>query len=301
MKDWIRLARLPFLSVTVGAITVGALYSLWHDGVFSLARFFMALAAGVFLHLAVNISNDYFDYRAGTDEANTRAIPPFSGGSRVLLEGKVSPSAALVVSVVLVILGGGIGLYLNHILPGNFLLYLGLVGVALIFSYNSGIKLVNFYLGEVVVVVAWGLMVVGSYYVQSGKFTPDILPLALFLGILTLLILFINEFADEEADRRSGRRMWIHLFGRDGAPYVYLVLVAVAYGFLLYGVFTGAVPPLALISLVGVFPLVGAALHARKNLNEPQEKFLPAVLKTINGYNLNFLLLAVALIFSKFV
>ncbi len=300
MKDWIRLARLPFLSVTVGAILAGSLYALWHDGSFHFWRFLAVLIAGAFLHIAENIANDYFDFRAGTDQANIKAIPPFSGGSRVLLEGRIKPSSALRASLFLLLLGGGIGLYLNHILPGNTLLYLGLVGVALIFSYNWGIKLVNFFMGEVAVAGAWGLMVAGAYFVQSGKLTSHIVPLAAFMGILTLLILFINEFADEEADRLSGRRMWIHLFGRERAPYVYLLLVLLSFAALFYGVLTGKLPRLSLLVLPALLPLISAFSHASSHLNEPHEKFLPAVIKTINGYNLSALLISLGLVAGRF-
>ncbi len=300
MKEWIKLARLPFLSVTVGAILSGSLYALWHHGIFSLWKFLAVLLAGSFLHIAENIANDYFDWRAGTDQANTKAIPPFSGGSRVLLEGKISPSSALTASVLLVIIGTAIGLYLNYILPGNTLLYMGIIGVGLIFSYNAGIKLVNFYLGELAVILAWGLMTAGAYFVQTGSLSLDILPLALFVGILTTLILFINEFADEEADRKAGRRMWIHLFGRGSSPFVYLSLVILAYGILIYGVVSGKLPWHSLFTLVGAVPLISASFHAKAHLNESQEKFLPAVLKTINGYNLNLVILSLALIAGKF-
>ncbi len=300
MKDWVRLARLPFLSVTVGAILAGSLYALWHDGVFNFWRFLATLIAGAFLHIAENIANDYFDYRAGTDQANTKAIPPFSGGSRVLLEGKIKPSSALLASLFLIILGGGIGLYLNSVLPGNTLLYLGIVGVALIFSYNCGIKLVNFYLGEVVIFLAWGLMVVGSYFVQTGKLSSDIIPLAAFMGTLTLLILFINEFADEEADRLAGRRMWIHLFGRKAAPYVYLFLALLSFSIVFYGVLTGKLPRFSLLVLPAIIPLISAFSHASSHLEEPHEKFLPAVIKTINGYNLSALLISLGLLAGKF-
>ncbi len=301
MKEWIRIARLPFLSVTVGAILSGSLYALWHDGIFNLWIFLAVLFAGVFLHIGENIANDYFDYRSGTDQANTKAIPPFSGGSRVLLEGKIKPSAALGASILMVLLGGAIGLCLNYILPGNTLLYVGILGVVLIFSYNSGVKLVNFYLGEVAVALAWGLMVIGAYFAQTGRLTKDIIPLALFVGILTMLILFINEFADEEADKKAGRRMWIHLFGRENSPYVHLFMVLLSYGILIYAAATGKLPWYSLLALAGVFPLASASLHAKRNLNESQERFLPAVLKTINGYNLNLFLLSLALIAGKFV
>ncbi len=300
MKDWIRLLRLPFISVTVGSITVGSLYLLWKEGDFHLGRFALALVGGILLHLATNVANDYFDYVSGNDRENKTAIPPFSGGSKVLLEGKIRPKSALFVSIIMVGIASFIGLYLNYILPGNILLFVGLAGIFLIYTYNGLIKFVNYYLGEICIFLAWGpLMVEGSYFIQTGKFSIALLPISAFLGILTLLILFINEFADEEADKKAGRRTWIHLFGRENSPYVHLFLLFLAFGFLIYAIAAGEGPLLALIVFLALPVGISSSLHAKKNINEPHSKFLPAVIKTINTYNLSFLLLAVSLVLAK--
>lgn len=302
MKDWLRLFRLPFVSVTVGSITIGSLYPLWKEGIFHWGRFLLALLAGILLHVATNVANDYFDYKSGTDRENKNAIPPFSGGSKVLLEGKISPASALIASLAMAGLASAIGLYLNYILPGNTLIYIGIAGLILIYFYNGVFKLVNYYVGEVAIFLAWGpLMVEGSYFIQTGKLSLQVMPLAIFLGILTLLILFINEFADEEADRKAGRRMWIHLFGRRRAPYIHLILFIIAFASLFYGIMRGYAPWFSLVVFLA-FPLgISAYLHASRNVDRPHAEFLPAVIKTINTYNLSFLLLAVSLVVARII
>lgn len=302
MKNWLKLVRAPFVSVTVGGITIGSLYPLWKDGIFHWGRFLLALVAGVLLHFATNVANDYFDYLSGTDRENRVAIPPFSGGSRVLLEGKISPGAALAAAILMTLVAAAIGLYLNYILPGNTLLYIGLIGVFLIYSYNGLLKLVRFYLGEIAIFLAWGpLMVEGSYFIQTGKLSKELLPISFMLGILTLLILFINEFADEEADRKTGRRMWIHLFGRKNSTYVHLILNIIAFGCLAYSILSGTAPVISALAFLALPLAYSAFLHAKRNVNEPHPKFLPAVIKTINTYNLSFLLLVVSILAASFI
>lgn len=300
MKNWLRLFRLPFVSVTAGSITVGSLYSLWEKGLFHWGRFLLALFAGVLLHIATNVANDYFDYKSGTDRENKIAIPPFSGGSKVLLEGGVSPTSAILVSLIMAAIASAIGLYLNYVLPGNTLLYIGIGVLILIYFYNGIFKLVNYYIGELAIFFAWGpLMVEGSYFIQTGRLSFKLLPIAIFLGILTLSILFINEFADEEADRKAGRRMWIHLFGRRTAPYVHLLLYIIAFASLFYAILRGYAPFLSLIVFLA-FPLgISAYIHAAKKVDSPHPEFLPAVIKTINTYNLSFILLAVSMIVAR--
>jgi len=46
-------------------------------------------------------------------------------------------------------------------------------------------------------------MVSGSYYVQTGSFTPDIFWLALPVGCTVTAILASNNIRDMEEDRRS--------------------------------------------------------------------------------------------------
>lgn len=302
MKDWLRLFRLPFVSITVGSITVGSLYPLWRERIFHWDRFFLALFAGILLHVATNVANDYFDYKSGTDRENKDAIPPFSGGSKVLLEGKISPGSALIASLLMVGVASAIGLYLNYILPGNTLIYIGIAGLILIYFYNGIFKLVNYYIGEFAIFLAWGpLMVEGSYFIQTGKLSVQVLPLAVFLGILTLSILFINEFADEEADRKTGRRMWIHLFSRRRAPYVHLILFIIAFTSLFYGILRGYAPLSSLAVFIALPLGVSSYLHAVRNVEKPHSEFLPAVIKTINTYNLSFVLLVVSLVVARII
>ena len=74
--------------------------------------FALSLAAGVSIHLGANIANDYFDHKSGNDEINKDYIRPFSGGSRMIQKGLLSPSEVLLGSLVFFALGVSIGLYL---------------------------------------------------------------------------------------------------------------------------------------------------------------------------------------------
>ena len=82
---WIKATRMPFLTATLVPVVLGGA-AAWHDfNVFSWPLFFLASFGAIFIHLGVNLSNDYFDHISGNDEAN-KAPTPFSGGSRVIQE-----------------------------------------------------------------------------------------------------------------------------------------------------------------------------------------------------------------------
>ncbi len=282
-KAIILLFRLPFLLVTVGAVCVGTAFAWYSSGLFDPVLFFLALLGACFLHIACNVGNDYFDFRSGGDLLNRNAIAPFSGGSRMILEGFVKPGQALALSLLFAALGSAIGLYLNAILRGNVILFIGLGALFLVYNYNGApVRLVNWGVGEVGIFLAWGpLMVLGAYYVQAQKFS-SFWPLvaAIPSGILTTLVLLINEFADKEADLASGRRTWVILFGYDKSLRIYLGLALSCYLVVALGVIFGGWPLFSLlVFLTCPLPFLAYKIGKKNMGNWPA--FLPAVKTTI--------------------
>ncbi len=291
-KSIIMLFRLPFLTVTLGGVLLGTAFAYYDTGHFHVLNFILALLGSCFFHIATNVANDYFDFKSGNDAANLSGTSPFSGGSRILLEGLVSPRKALTVSLTFAALGSAIGLYLNFTTPGNWILLFGIAGFILIYSYNGfPLRLVNKGLGEIAIFLAWGpLMVLGAYYVQAQSFTswwPVIVSLP--AGILTTLVLLINEFADKEADASTGRKTWVILFGNRATLGIYLILAYASFAVVLAGVLMDRFP---LWSLgVGLALLMPAQAYriGRKSLGD-WGVFMGAVKSTIL-LNLVFLVL----------
>jgi len=282
-KAVVLLLRLPFLVVTLGSVFVGTAFAWWYARQFDLVLFLLTMIGACFLHLACNVANDYFDYKSGTDAANVYAVAPFSGGSRMVLDGFVKPGEALAISIILAILGSAIGLYLNAVSAGNVILLIGVAALLLVFGYNGPpLKLVNLGIGEIGIFLAWGpLMVLGAYYVQAQSFS-SFWPLiaALPPGILTTLVLVINEFADAEADRSARRKTWVILFGFKKTVYIYLALALGCYIVILAGVLFGGWPLWSLLVML-TLPLSFMAFRiALKNI-ENWTAFLPAVKTTI--------------------
>jgi len=291
-KSIVMLLRLPFLTVTLGGVLLGTAFATYETGNFRLLNFVLALLGSCFFHIATNVANDYFDFKSGNDAANRSGTSPFSGGSRMVLEGQVSPRKALAVSFIFAALGSAIGLYLNFTTPGNWVLLFGIAGFILIYSYNgSPLRLVNKGLGEIAIFLAWGpLMVLGAYYVQAQGFTswwPVIVSLP--SGILTTLVLLINEFADKEADESTGRKTWVIVFGNNAALGIYLFLAYACFAVVLAGVLMDRFPLWSLgIGLTLLMPAQAFRI-GRKSLGD-WEAFMGAVKSTIL-LNLVFLVL----------
>ena len=291
-KAILLLLRLPFLTVTIGAVLLGTAFARWHHGDFHLVRFLLVFLGSCFFHIACNVANDYFDYKSGNDALNKNAITPFSGGSRMVLDGFVRPRQALTVSIVFAVLGSAIGIYLNAVSSGNVILIIGIAALFLVYGYNGfPLRLVNKGLGEIAIFLAWGpFIVLGAYYVQAqeiSSFWPWIV--AIPSGLLTTLVLLINEFADKEADETTGRKTLVILFGFKPSLIIYLLLALSCYVVVLLGVLFGGWPRLSLLVFITVpLPIVSFRLGWQNLGNWPQ--FFPAVKNTIL---MNFLFLVI--------
>jgi 1,4-dihydroxy-2-naphthoate octaprenyltransferase len=291
-KAILLLFRLPFLTVTVGAVLLGSFFAWWHAGRFNIFFFFLALVGASALHIACNTANDYFDFKSGNDASNRSGLVPFSGGSRMVLDGFVKPKEALFVSTLSALFGSAIGLYLNAVLKGNIILFIGLAALFFVFNYNGfPVQLVNRGWGEIAIFLAWGpLMVLGAYYVQAESL-PSFwaLIVAFPSGILTTLVLLINEFADKEADFSTGRKTWVILFGFKKSLLIYLFLGLSCYLVVLAGVIFGGWPLWSLLVLVTLpLPFLTYKIGLKNLENWPG--FLPAVKNTVL---MNFIFLVI--------
>lgn len=291
-KAILLLLRLPFLTVTIGAVFLGTSFAWWDAHHFSLWRFLLVFLGSCFFHIACNVANDYFDFKSGNDARNINALVPFSGGSRMILDGWVRPGEALTVSIIFAALGSAIGLYLNAVSHGNIILVIGVTALLFIYGYNGfPLRLVDKGLGEIAIFLAWGpLIVLGSYYTQAQALS-SIWPLIVSIpsGLLTTLVLLINEFADREADEASGRKTWVILFGPRAALLLYLILALCCYAAVLIGVRLNHWPIGSLLVFL-TLPLPFMAFRTGWQSLGEWPRFLAAVKTTIL---MNFLFLVI--------
>ena len=80
---WMVIMRLPFLSATFVPIFAGAAVASMMGFPVSWTWLGITLFAGSLLHIGTNTSNDYFDYKSGTDTINYNySNEGLNGGSR---------------------------------------------------------------------------------------------------------------------------------------------------------------------------------------------------------------------------
>jgi len=92
---------------------------------------------GVILaHISLNLLNDYYDHKLRTDIVNVDYIRPFSGGSRVIQLGLLSPLEVLTGGLIAMVVTIAIGTYLTLVSSIHTLIVMA-IGLFLIISYNA--------------------------------------------------------------------------------------------------------------------------------------------------------------------
>lgn len=252
---FMRAARAPFLTVSVMPVLIGATLPFWlrPDGwSFSVARLIEMIVAVVLLHMGANLGNGYYDHVSGADPANPNP-GVLSGGSGLITSGALTAGFFLKSSIVCLGLGAALGLHLNFIVPGNLVLVVGLIGVALAHFYTAPpVKLAYRGLGEIAVGLAFGVLpVVGAYYVQAGTFSWLVVRASLPIAFATILILWVNQMVDFKPDRDTGKRNLVVVMGpRAAGRGMVLALALLMFGSLFAAVFTAALIPLTLVAVL---------------------------------------------------
>lgn len=290
---------MQFFTATIVPVTLGAIVAWYDTDNFMWMMFWLTMLGAILIHIGTNLANDYFDHLAGCDEANTNPTP-FSGGSRVIQDRLIKPYKILYVSLVSFIFGSAIGLYLNFLCRGNVILILGIIGIFLGFFYTAKPFRIGYgSLGELSVGIGFGpLMVMGSYYVQAQSLPLKVFLISIPVGILIVLVLFINEFPDYRSDKSVGKKTLVVILGKKKAVILYHSLLATVYLAIISLVIFKFLPPICLIALLSLPLALKAFVISKKSFNKIYE-LLPANASTVGLHSLIGLLLSAGIVLDK--
>src|SRR5207248_7147495 len=179
--------RASVLPVMVLPVALGAAQS-WRDGNrFRPVAFGLTMLGAAAAHLAANVTNDYFDFKAGTDERASIEPGALDTSSGILTRGDMSQGEVkrLMWGLWGTALGSGVAL---AALSAPTALALGAAGFALAYFYVAPpVKFgyIGCGLGEADVLLSFVILpVLGSYYVQSRKLSWSPILSSLPLGLL---------------------------------------------------------------------------------------------------------------------
>jgi 1,4-dihydroxy-2-naphthoate octaprenyltransferase len=230
---WIASLRLRTLPLACCGIVTGNALA-WSSGLaWRGAVFWAALATALLLQILANLANDYGDFSKFAD------TPQRLGPRRGMHLGLIAPEEmrrALWLVVGLCLCCGSVLLYLACKTPDVLLVFVGLgvVSIVAALTYTLGRHAYGYHgLGDASVLVFFGWVAVGgSFYLQTQTFHAALLLPATACGLLSVLVLNVNNMRDLHEDRQSGKITLAVRLGAAGARRYHLCLLAASFLFL---------------------------------------------------------------------
>ncbi len=299
LKLYIMATRPPFFTASIVPVLLGTAMAWAWYGKFSLVDFLLTLVGVIALHAGANASNDYYDWKNGTDRYNKTFAFPFTGGSRMIPNGLISPEEMKGIFMVayLIALAMGIILFIRH---GYIVLILGFIGLLSGYFYTATpLFLAGKGVGEILIGLNFGILItLGAFFVQTDflSWTPVIASIP--VSLLITLVLWINQFQDSEADKKAGKVHLVARLGLNRAAQIYIILLYLSYLSVIIGILAKALPVCSLIVFVTLPVAIKTQKIVKNNYNRFRE-LTPANAATIKLHLNIGLLLAVSFIIDK--
>ena len=273
---WLRVIRVRFLLASVIAVLVGLALNWSQNSSIDYFDAILTFAGVMALHASVDLLNDYWDFKRGIDTQTTRT--KMSGGTGVLPEGLLKPSSVYRAGVLFLIIGSLIG---SYFVITNGILIAIILGFAILSIYFYSTKIVDSGLGEFFVGVKGSMIVIGTFFIQSGEINLESILAGIVIGTLSSLVLFIASFPDHDADKSKGRKTLVIVIGKEKASKLFWIFPLIAYSAIIIGVALGLFPVLSLIVLLSFPLIIKSGLGLQKNYNSVNDlvPFMSASLK----------------------
>ena len=285
---WLRVIRVRFLLASIIAVSVGLALHWSQNGSIDHLDIILTFAGVLALHASVDLLNDYWDFKRGIDTKTTRT--KMSGGTGVLPEGLLKPSSVYRAGVVFLIIGSLIGSY--FVIMDGILIAI-ILGFAILSIYFYSTKIVDSGLGEFFVAVKGSMIVMGTFFIQSGEVTVESILAGIVIGTLSSLVLFIASFPDHDADKSKGRKTLVIVVGKEKAIKLFWLFPLVSYVVILIGVAVNLFPLLSLISLLSFPLMIKSGLGLQKNY-DTIDNLVPFMSSTLQFSRLTGILFALS-------
>ncbi len=294
LKIWFLETRPQFLLLTPISVFVGIAVAHYEVGAFNTFHFLLAFLGALLAHISVNVLNDYFDYRSGIDFRTRRT--PFSGGSGILPAGLLSPRGVYWFGVACMAAMVPIGLYFLSAY-GLGLLPIGILGMLTIYLYTTHITRLP--MCEIAPGLGFGpFMVLGTYFTQTGTYSPGAVAASIVPGFLVANLLLLNEFPDVEADLIASRRHTPITFGREASAKLYSLLIAGTYAWLIITVAVRLLPFGALLGLV-TLPLGVSAMRGVLRYHSDMDNLMPYLGRNVQVVLLTPLVMSLGILIAS--
>ena len=287
IKAWILAARPKTLAAAATPVLLGCALA-YTDGIFQWIPSILCFLFAFSMQIDANFINDYYDYLKGSDREDRL------GPERACAQGWITLSAMKKGMIFITLLSCFWGLLLLKYC-GLEMIPVGLLCVLFAFLYTAGPYPLAYHgWGDVLVIVFFGFVPVGcTYYTMAHDWTWNVTIACAACGLVSDLLLMLNNYRDREQDKISGKRTLVVRFGEPAGRWAYLVLGILAVGLCSFYAFNGYL-------MASLLPILFLILHFttwREMVRIYQGKALNIVLgKTARNIVVFGLLLSLGLI-----
>jgi 1,4-dihydroxy-2-naphthoate polyprenyltransferase len=216
-------ARPKTLAAGVVPVWAGGVLAWELSGVFDAWLWVCTLLGALCIQIATNFYNDAVDGRKGADgEGRT-------GPRRLTGTGEMSFVQVMGIGTIFLVGAAFFGAFLV-MERGWLMLVIGLPSLFFAYGYTGGpFPLAYRGLGELFVIVFFGFVaVMGTVFVQTGTWPHEAVLLGGQIGLLSAVLISVNNFRDCEGDAVVGKRTLAVRFGRKVAAGVIWLEIKVA-------------------------------------------------------------------------
>ena len=263
IKAWVLAARPKTLAAAATPVLLGCSLAAsdgWLQFIPALLCFLFAFT----MQIDANFINDFFDFLKGSDREDRL------GPERACAQGWITLNAmkhGIASATILSCIWGVLILFFS----GLEMIPVGLLCILFAFLYTAGPYPLAYHgWGDVLVIVFFGFVPVGcTYYTMCHDWTWNVTIACLASGLVSDLLLMLNNYRDREQDKISGKRTLVVRFGAKAGRWMYFALGLIACLLCLLFVITGQLWA-AILPQLFLFPHLNTWQHMVK-INKGKE------------------------------
>ena len=278
LRFWLNNARYNALPQSL-LPTVTAIFMAIKNPAFSWAYSIIALLGVVFLHLSMNLFDDYFDYKKKGVEIRNKMS---AGGIRArfdkceyITSGKATINQLLAISILFTLLAMicGILIFLKQGWP---VLVIGIIGGSLGVSYSGNPFRFSYRgFGELVIAIMFGpLLMSGVYYASCGELNPAVWFISIPIGLLVANIAYTHDIMDFDADKAVGKKtLAVLINNKKWSLIISGCFILIPYLFIIYGVLSYQLSHWLLLTLITLPQATTLIYLLMEFYKHPERKF----------------------------
>lgn len=266
LKEWFILTRPWGYVLSIMPALLAVAYVFYENSIMPMSVNWwygvLAVIASPILQAGGNMMSDYYDYKHNVDREETY------GSSRMLVNKQFKPKEVYWFSIVCMVIGNLIGLYLMFN-TSYHLLWIGIIG--LIGSYFYFFMKYRA-LGDLNIFIIYGQLIsLGTYLVLTNRLSWEILLVAAAPGLLIVAVLHANNTRDIKHDREAEIKTLAMVLGIKGSIAYYNILLVGAYVLIALSVILGIQHWITLVTFLS-FPMLLKLIKQMRtaNIDKPE-------------------------------